>query len=66
MSKQITSEDTNNLPDNIRQYVMELETFADPAGIVRRNMELEDVNNCLQAKVAEMKLEIELLKRPHG
>lgn len=43
-----TPENINALPEPIRQYVMELETLCDPAGIVRENMLLKDCNRGLQ------------------
>jgi hypothetical protein len=51
----VTAEDINNLPGNLRWFVMELETFADPSGIIRRNMQLEHDNKALQQLITELK-----------
>lgn len=34
---------------------MELETFADPSGIIRRNMQLEHDNRALQQMIKNLK-----------
>jgi RNase P subunit RPR2 len=48
----ITTEDINALPDNIRRFIMELETMADPSGMVRNNMRLEHENKALLILIA--------------
>jgi hypothetical protein len=44
-----TPANINALPDPIRHFIMELETRADPAGTVRENAMLKDVNRELAA-----------------
>lgn len=50
-----TSAEINALPEHIRWYVMELETMADPSGMIRRNMRLEHDNAALQVLIEELK-----------
>lgn len=54
-TKALTPADINSLPENIRWFVMELETFADPSGIIRRNMQLEHDNRALQQMIKNLK-----------
>lgn len=37
-----TAKNVNNLPDPIREYIFQLETNADPAGMVAQNIFLKD------------------------
>lgn len=42
MMKPPTPDEVNALPEHIRHFIMELETFADPSGIIRENMLARD------------------------
>lgn len=51
----VTAEDINALPENIRFFVMELESMSDASGYVRRIFQLEDENKALQAVIRQLK-----------
>ncbi len=44
-----TAENINALPEPLRKYICNLETRCDPAGLVRENAQLRDLNEGLQA-----------------
>jgi hypothetical protein len=48
-----TVDEINALPDNLRRWIHELETNADPAGTIRRCALLEQENAQLRAALAE-------------
>ena len=45
----------NSLPQWARDYIMNIETEADPAGTQRRLIEQQDLIRVLMAKIAELK-----------
>lgn len=51
-----TPANINALPEPVRDYIMGLETNADPSGMVRQNVLLKDENETLRLKIKEMKL----------
>jgi hypothetical protein len=50
-----TVENKNRLPKPLRDYIADLETLCDPAGIVRENSLLKRENRALQRLIAERK-----------
>ena len=48
----------NALPNGIRHYICDLETLADPAGIVKQNVFLKDACIALQKMLRELKEEM--------
>lgn len=44
----MSAAEVNALPPKAREYIHQLESNADPAGMVRENMQLWDTNNVLQ------------------
>ena len=53
--KSPTCDEINALPENLRHFVMELETFANPSGIFRENMRLLYDNQALQVVICKLK-----------
>jgi hypothetical protein len=49
-----TPEHVNSLPQPLRKYIHDLETIADPAGIVRENSQLKDQIRSLEIKLEEL------------
>lgn len=49
-----TSTFINKLPKPLRDFIHDLETMSDPAGLVRENWALREQNGQLAAKLAEM------------
>jgi hypothetical protein len=54
-----TSAEINALPPNLRRWIHELETDADPAGTIRQAALVEDENRQLRAKVAELQVALD-------
>jgi len=50
-----TPENINALPEPIRQYISDLETQSDPAGMVRENTLLKDQLKQMQKMIEELK-----------
>jgi hypothetical protein len=50
-----TAANKNRLPKPLRDYISDLETLCDPAGIVRENTMLKQENRALQRAIAELK-----------
>ena len=50
-----TVQNKNALPKPLRDYIADLETLCDPAGIVRENSVLRRANRALQRLIAERK-----------
>lgn len=50
-----TAECINALPKPLRQYIHDLETMADPAGIIQENALLQDQTRQLDAMIARLK-----------
>ena len=48
-----TAENINALPDPIRRYIHDLETNADPAGMVQENIILKETCKALEIKLSE-------------
>lgn len=60
-----TAENINALPEPLRNYVVELETLCDAAGIVRENVLVRDENAQLRAALRKQKDEwIGITERP--
>lgn len=53
-----TAAEINALPANLRSYIHDLETRADPAGDVRRGRLAEDENRALRRKAEELTAEL--------
>ena len=53
-----STENINALPEVLRKYVAELETIADPAGMVSRNFFLEEHLSSSQAENAALKQQL--------
>lgn len=53
-----TPENTNRLPEGIRQYVSSLQTLCDPSGIVAENTLLRDQTKQLDAMIGRLKSEL--------
>jgi len=51
----MTSEEINALPENVKRYIHDLETNADPAGIIRENIFLKDQVKALEKMVSDDK-----------
>ena len=49
-----TAENINALPDPLRKYIADLETNADPAGMIQENMSLRATIEQLEAKLQEV------------
>ena len=47
----MTAKEVNALPERVRNYIHDLESFADPAGLVQRNWALEEQNEYLQKRL---------------
>ena len=56
-----TAENINNLPEKIRDYIKELETVCDPAGIIQDNACLLENVKALTRKCKILKLRIDLM-----
>lgn len=54
-----TSAEINALPTNLRRWIHELETNADPAGTVRTAVLVEEENKQLRAKIAELQAQVD-------
>lgn len=54
----MTPEEINALPDRVRLYIHELETNADPAGLVQENMLLKDQTRQLDSMIARLRREV--------
>jgi len=50
-----TADNVNALPLHIREYIHDLETNADPAGMVAENTLISDLCRQLDAKIAQLK-----------
>ena len=50
----MTSEEVNALPERVRRYIHDLETNADPAGMVQENTCLRENILALTARVQEL------------
>lgn len=50
----MTSEEVSKLPEKVREYIHDLETLCDPAGLVRENALLKNENEMLRAKLREV------------
>ncbi len=51
----LTSDDFKALPENVRRYIMMLETDCDPSGTIRSEMHLRDQVEALEALVLELR-----------
>ena len=51
-----TADQINALPEGIREYIMRLETFCDPAGIIANQMLTSDACNMLIAENRSLKV----------
>lgn len=51
----VTAAEVNALPENVRLYVMELESISDASGYVQRIAWLEHENAALQVIISELK-----------
>lgn len=50
-----TADNVNALPMPVRRYIHDLETNADPAGMVAENTLIKDLCRQLDAKIAQLK-----------
>lgn len=55
-----TIEDINALPEQLKNYIHNIESISDPAGLVRENTILRDIVNSLEKEVNENKKVIPL------
>jgi hypothetical protein len=55
IKKRSLADRINSLPKWARDYIMNIETEADPAGTQRRLIEQQDLIRVLTAKIAELK-----------
>ncbi len=53
----LENRDFYSLPENLRNYIKELETMADPSYLVQQYILTKDENEMLRAKIKEMKNE---------
>lgn len=53
-----TAENVNALPEPIRKYIMELETFCDPAGLIAQIALLTDRTDALVQMIIELQIEL--------
>uniref|UniRef100_A0A6H2A5S0 Uncharacterized protein n=1 Tax=viral metagenome TaxID=1070528 RepID=A0A6H2A5S0_9ZZZZ len=56
-----TAENINNLPEKIRDYIAELETTCDPAGVIQDNACLLENVKGLTRKCKILKMQIDLM-----
>lgn len=49
----MTAAEINALPDRVRRYIHDLETMADPAGMVRENILVREENAQLRAYIEQ-------------
>jgi hypothetical protein len=56
-----TASNVNALPEGVREYVHDLETNADPAGMVRENALLTDQLRCQNALLEELSNKLQWL-----
>jgi hypothetical protein len=57
-----TADEVNALPTNLRQWIHQLETDADPAGTIRRAVLLEQENAQLRALVVQSETELAAMR----
>ncbi len=54
-----TIENVNTLPERLKNYIHDIESTCDPAGLIRENIILRDIVSSLEKELIENKTQID-------